>query len=265
MSSKRETAPREDRDLYYVMAVLAIGSFSLAFALGPGALSVMSASLLVLFLPGYALVEAVRPPQMDLVQRLVTSIATSLAVVILVGIALNWLPGGIDRASELSSLSGITVLGAAVAWVRRRKLRREVESTEQVSHFRVSVAWGTLMACVAAIVLAATGIGIARRAAIHQQRTDSPTQLWLLPGSSRTRSVRIGVKNTDSHRSTYRLQLTDGTAVVKEWSSIILPAGATWTASVDVPPARAHDRLEAALYRTGRQSMYRWVTDAERP
>jgi hypothetical protein len=218
----------------------------------------------VLFLPGYALVEAVRPPQMDLAQRLVTSIATSLAVVILVGIALNWLPGGIDRTSELGSLSGITVLGAAVAWARRRKLGWEVESIEQVSTSRVSVAWGTLMACVAAIALVATGVGIGRSAAIRQQRINSPTQLWLLPSPSRTRSVRIGVKNTDSHGSTYRLQLKDGTAVVKEWPSINLPAGTTWTARVDVLPASAHDRLEAALYRAGRQSTYRWVAEAER-
>lgn len=263
MSDRRLTAVRRDRDLYLILAVVAAGASSSALGRGPSVLPVMFASPLVLFLPGYALVEALRPPQLDLVQRLVTSIGASLAVVILIGIALNWLPGGIDRASELSSLSGITVLGVAVAWARRRRLRH-AKPAGRVGQIRLGVTPGLLLACLAAIALAASGLWIARRAALHQQRIDSPTQLWLLPDSSGTRSVRVGVKNADGGGVTYRLRVTDGSAIVKEWRSIVLPAGASWTASVKLPADSVHDRVEATLYRLGSRSPYRQVAEAER-
>ena len=264
MSSIR-TVVAQDWDLYLAVTVVALGAASSVADTGLGVLTVLLLSPLVLFLPGYTLIEALRPPHLDVLGRLVTSIAMSFAVVILLGIALNWLPGGIARASELGSLSGITILAAAVAWFRRRTLGRgDEEPRDGLAHVRLGISarlW-VLLSCALAIALVAAGLGVARRAAIDKRRIDAPTQLWLMPDPTVAGSVRVGVRNAGKGEATYRLQLTEGSTVVKQWQSIALPPGATWSARVSVPPP-PHHRLQAALYLAGRHAPIRRAGEAE--
>lgn len=68
-------------------------------------------SLFVLFLPGYSLVEALYPRQEELspLERLALSIGLSLALVPLVGLALNYTPWGIRLDPIMVSLSLLTL------------------------------------------------------------------------------------------------------------------------------------------------------------
>jgi len=77
--------------------------------------------LLVLFLPGYSLIAALFPGKDDLdgIERIALSFGLSIAVVPLMGLALNYTPFGIRLAPILVVLSVFTVLLAVVAGVRR--------------------------------------------------------------------------------------------------------------------------------------------------
>jgi len=80
----------------------------------------------VLFLPGYVLVAALYPRKddLDLVERLALSLGLSIAVVPLIGLALNYSPWGIRLDPILAFLTLFIVLAASVAVYRRLILPR---------------------------------------------------------------------------------------------------------------------------------------------
>jgi uncharacterized membrane protein len=87
-------------------------------------------SILVLFLPGYSLIEALYPKrELDDLTRLALSIGLSLALVPLAGLVLNYTPFGIRLLPVALSLAGLTVVFLIVA-IRRKhayyKLSRDV-------------------------------------------------------------------------------------------------------------------------------------------
>ncbi|MEM3694094.1 MAG: DUF1616 domain-containing protein [Candidatus Bathyarchaeia archaeon] len=89
-----------------------------------GALRIVLGSIFVLFLPGYSLIEALYPGEGELspLERLALSIGLSLALVPLVGLALNYTPWGIRLDPTVMALSMLTMgLLAASSY---RKFRR---------------------------------------------------------------------------------------------------------------------------------------------
>ncbi|MEM0313395.1 MAG: DUF1616 domain-containing protein [Candidatus Bathyarchaeia archaeon] len=88
-------------------------------------------SLYVLFLPGYSLVEALYPREEELspLERLALSIGLSLALVPLVGLALNYTPWGIRLDPIMAALSLLT-LGLLLASAYRKYL---IKSAERIS------------------------------------------------------------------------------------------------------------------------------------
>jgi len=109
-------------DLALVIALtLACILFVLIPPLNETPVRVVLGLLLVLFLPGYSLIAALFPRKDDLdgIERIALSFGLSIAVVPLLGLALNYTPYGIRMAPILIVLSVFTVLLAVVAGVRR--------------------------------------------------------------------------------------------------------------------------------------------------
>ena len=86
--------------------------------------------ILVLFLPGYALVEALYPKrELDELTTFALSIGLSLALVAITGLLLNYTPLGIKLVPIAISLAGFTLVLLLVALTRKHtyyKLKREV-------------------------------------------------------------------------------------------------------------------------------------------
>lgn len=80
--------------------------------------------LLVLFIPGYALIAALFPrtDDLDSIERLALSFGLSIALTPLIGLVLNYTPYGIRLDPILISLTCVTVILSAVAFYRRRIL-----------------------------------------------------------------------------------------------------------------------------------------------
>lgn len=79
-------------------------------------------SLLVLYLPGYSLVELLFPNQTSLtnLERFTLSVALSLCVTILIGLVINYLPGlGLRLEPIAASLSLFIMIFATSAMVRK--------------------------------------------------------------------------------------------------------------------------------------------------
>jgi Protein of unknown function (DUF1616) len=77
-------------------------------------------SILVLFLPGYSLIEALYPKrELDELTRFALSIGLSLALVPLVGLVLNYTPFGLRLLPVALSLSGLTLVLLVTALRRK--------------------------------------------------------------------------------------------------------------------------------------------------
>jgi uncharacterized membrane protein len=81
-------------------------------------------ALMILFMPGYALVETLYPRGDELgpLERLALSIGLSLAVVPLVGLILNYTPWGIRLVPILISTNALTIALLTTALVRKARL-----------------------------------------------------------------------------------------------------------------------------------------------
>ena len=77
--------------------------------------------VLVAFLPGYCLTEALFPnkPTLDLIERITFSIGLSFAVTALVGLFLSFTPFGLKLSTALPSLGGIVIILAITALFRK--------------------------------------------------------------------------------------------------------------------------------------------------
>lgn len=89
-----------------------------------GALRIVLGSIFVLFLPGYALIEALYPKEDELtpLERLALSIGLSLALVPLIGLILNYTPWGIRLNPIVTSLSLLTLTLLLISTYRKYKL-----------------------------------------------------------------------------------------------------------------------------------------------
>lgn len=110
----------------YIIALSLI--LALLIALGAsGAARVVLGLPFVLFFPGYALIAALFPARTDLdgIERVALSFGLSIAVVPLLGLALNYTPWGIRLYPILLTLLAFTVIMSFIAVYRRNKLPPE--------------------------------------------------------------------------------------------------------------------------------------------
>ncbi|ADY01310.1 hypothetical protein VMUT_1105 [Vulcanisaeta moutnovskia 768-28] len=111
---------------YWVSLVLVISSVVAVLLIASGPLIYLRyglGALMILFMPGYALVEALYPrgDELSPLERLALSIGLSLAVVPLIGLLLNYTPWGIRFVPIVISTNIITIALLTVALVRKAR------------------------------------------------------------------------------------------------------------------------------------------------
>jgi uncharacterized membrane protein len=226
--------------------------------LAPGqqALHIVAGILLVLVLPGYAVVAALPLDRtLATAERALATLGASLAVVALSGVVLNITPWGLQTASWTALLGGITLLACAVAAWRRWRGPAVVRYPAVLR-----VAARDVLLCALALLVAGGALGVARYGALHQS-VHGFTQMWLLPqGHGNRHALSIGLRNMEDRTMTYRLQLKAGGAVVFERPSLTLRPSQTWQRTITVPATRAI-RVVGLLYRADApRVLYRYVT-----
>ncbi len=104
----------EAANLYLIITIIIVNAVLVTFVTKPPLVyfRYVVGSIFVLFLPGYALIEALYPKEDELeaLERFALSIGLSLALVPLVGLVLNYTPWGIRLEPITISLSLLTLL-----------------------------------------------------------------------------------------------------------------------------------------------------------
>jgi len=177
-----------------------------------------------LFCPGCALQMALFPRRngLDGVERLALSVGISLALVPLLALALDQLPGGINRKSVAGAEVGATLLALAVAWARWHRLPEGERWEERLPSLGdlpegCSRFWlyGMGVVLVAGLLLL---LGLIRLVGTGGETTE----FYLLGPDGRSDSyprrayvgrpvtIAVGVVNGEEMAVEYRLEVVDG-------------------------------------------------------
>jgi hypothetical protein len=188
---------------------LALGAAALcaliALAMPLTALSLLFAAPLTLFLPGYAITEAVfARRKLRRPQALVLSLALSLVTLVGGALLLNYAPGGVRPVSWGLLLALVVLVACRVAAVRRPPATAGGAWRRPSLRRRdAGLAAGGLLLAAIAIVLSMT--------TLPASNARGYTQLWLLPalGSVRT-EAKIGVRSEEQQTTDFDLRVKIG-------------------------------------------------------
>ena len=93
-------------------------------ALTSGSLRIALSVSFILFFPGYTLLSALYPKRSSLgsIERIALSFGLSVAITSIIGLILNYTPGGISLYPIVISITLFILVTSAVAWYRHMKL-----------------------------------------------------------------------------------------------------------------------------------------------
>jgi len=231
----------------------------------------------VLFLPGYVLVAALYPRKddLDLVERLALSLGLSIAVVPLIGLALNYSPWGIRLDPILAFLTLFIVLAASVAMYRRLTLPPPEAMAIPVDLLlprllRLRLA-DRLLGLVLVLALAGLGAG-GYFLATSSAGSEEFTEFYVLgPGGKaegypRTVDVGqeftliLGVVNHEGEEVSYRIQATIGARLAASLDRLQLANKEKWEGRLAFLAATNrgnNQKMEFALYKGDSDEPYR--------
>jgi uncharacterized membrane protein/LysM repeat protein len=242
----------------------------------------------VFLLPGYVLVTALYPRKqdLDLVERMALSFGLSIAIVPLIGLALNYSPWGIRLNPILAFVSLFVVIGASAAMYRRLALPAGEAFAINVPLPRRPQLRLASVGSAVVVVLCSIGFGAAVAfLATSRGSSESFTEFYILGPDGRAEgypqtlelgdslAVILGVVNHEGTDVAYEVEaLIDGeaTGLVE---SVSLKDGEQWEELVTLVPTQAGNsqKLEFLLHREemdGVGEAYRavhlWV-DVEEP
>ena len=143
MEKKLERIPLD------LLAAIILALATLVFTLTPLAdlpVRIPLGLVMVLFVPGYTLIAALFPKAGDLegIERTALSFGLSIAMVSLIGLALNYTPWGIRLTPVVVSLVIFTIVMATAAYWRRLGLPAEERFTIQFREKMSSLKWEIL-------------------------------------------------------------------------------------------------------------------------
>lgn len=228
-----------------VASVAAVAICAAILALSPsGLLRAALALPLVLVLPGFALMAALRPGAgIDASARLAMTLGLSLAAAVLVGLILNASGIGFGARAWAIALGAVTLAGCALATGRRRALDGTLVSLARPSTTGVVFA---LAAVVAVAAVVASG-----DSAREQRRAASFTQLSILPSPDGAGSYVIEVTSREPEGQRYVLGvLVDGQAVAGARRTFRLARGETRRLRTPAFGVDADAHIEATLFRS---------------
>lgn len=254
---------RGNRDLQLAVGG-AVASAILAILLPIPVLSLLAASPLVFFLPGYTIVCAVfarHPRTLDPARLLVFSFGLSLAVLALVPLLLDPLPGGISIGWWTVSLCLIVLAAARAAALGRLQPARRAFRRPRLALTKPGaslVALG-LAAGTAAVVL--TFIPLPAKDAIGY------SELWIEPQGGEVPSVLVGVASREQEEDRFRIEArTNLSEIPFEIASFELEPGEQRELEVEPPVTGERPvKISVTLFREGITAPYRrvaaWTTE----
>lgn len=220
-----------------------------------GAVRVVFALPLALFLTGYAVSSAaLAPRELTPGTMLPLSLGLSLAVLALGSVVLNFTPGGIQGLPWSILLLAIVLVGCAVASARRGYAVDSVTIHLRLPNFAASLLIaGAVLAGVVALIVAHT--------TVKADGAFGYGELWMIPAKQTPAMARVGVKSQLQHDATFRLVLKFGDRRQPEVRSFGLEPGQSRSFHFAHVPRGELVPVRARLFLAGRPHIvYRMVS-----
>lgn len=227
----------------------------------------------VLFLPGYALIAALFPGKKDLdtIERIALSFGLSIAIVPLIGLALNFTPWGIRLVPIIISLTIFILVMTFIAHLRRLKLpenmRFEVRFKEMYHSLKTEIFVKpenridrilTVILVISIVVSLITLVYVI----VTPKQGEKFTEFYILgPGGKaegyptdlalgKTSAVIVGIVNHEYEPVNYTLQVKINEDILKE-QQIQTAHNQTWEQQVNFTPLSADTgiKLQFLLYK----------------
>jgi uncharacterized membrane protein len=278
------------------MELISITALSLLMvllvALTTGPLRVAIGLLFVLFFPGYTLAAALFPRKGALsgIERIALSFGLSIAMVPLIGIALNYTPWSIRPYPIVGSLLVFILVMAGIAWQRRRKLSPQ-ERFQPPLFFSVSLLsrlWGSqggwdkllVVLLATAIIGAVSALAYGIAAPREGERF---TEFYMLGPKGKAEGypqkvvlgeqvkVNLAVVNHEFQEQEYRVETHIGGEAAAQIGPLRLAHDEKWMGEAIVRPntAGANQRVEFLLYKGDAaqpyESLHLWLDVVEPP
>ncbi|HUY75015.1 MAG TPA: DUF1616 domain-containing protein [Candidatus Dormibacteraeota bacterium] len=218
---------------------------------------IVAALPLALFLPGYGIIAAAfGSHRLALPYLLMLSLGTSLAVLALGALLLNYLPGGIRTESWALLLTVVIVLTCYAASVRRPQPARQQGARHRPYPRRLDVVCGlvAIVAAIAALILASTPLPAGGAVGY--------TALWMLPHRFGAQdAVEVGIASAEHSPQAYTLEVQVQGRKPNRTIQLSLGPGDERVFELPVSPGRPAGRtaVVATLYQRGAAKPYRWV------
>jgi uncharacterized membrane protein/LysM repeat protein len=220
----------------------------------------------VFLFPGYVLVTALYPRKEDLdpIERAALSVGLSIAIVPLIGLALNYSPWGIRLNPILAFVSLFIVMGAGAAMYRRQALPPEEAFAINVPLPRWSQVSLARVASALIVVLCLIGFGAAVAfLATSRGSSESFTEFYILGPDGRAEgypqtlelgdslTVILGVVNHEGDDAAYEVEATVDGQVGGLIDSLRLEDGERWERPIALVPKQAGNsqKVEFLLYK----------------
>jgi uncharacterized membrane protein len=273
-----------------LLVVIIVSLVSVPLAIfGGGVVQIALGLIFALFFPGYTLLAALFPKRDDLdgVQRLALSFGLSIAVVILIGVFLNYTPWGIRLYPVVVSLLALIITMSGVAWYRRRRF-----SLEQRFEFRFRPWLSRLLTAksrgdkvlVGLLVVAIIGAIGTLIYVVHIPGTGgSFTEFYILGPEGKAENypetlalgeeakVTLGIVNHENEVTEYIVRIIIAGEKVKEVGPITLADEEKWEQPLSFAPTKVgEDQLvEFRLYKGGSPNVYQaprlWINVVKGP
>ncbi|MEY2513483.1 MAG: hypothetical protein QOJ89_841 [bacterium] len=240
----------ERRERTLIAALVLMGCGSMIIALGaPQPLRALAAAL-ILWAPGYALSALLLTPDtIGGVERVVISVATSVAITIVAAVLL-------DAASVRVGAASFLATGCAVTWVCAGTALLRAAPSLTAAHARLARWHPPAGASAAVFVLGLVLAGSLAVARLAPEPAGIHGSSALAATTAGPQAVRAQVVSDELARTTYRLEVTTdaGPAVLARFT---LAPGASWRRLVELPAGQ--DSTELVLYRGDDQAPYRSI------
>lgn len=222
--------------------------------------------LFALFFPGYALIATLYPRKEDLsgAERVALSLGTSLAVVSLIGLGVNFVPWGFRLGPVLLSLASFTAICSLLAAQARRRLPQPERFTIEIGFlFRQlrTLSWGQV--AIAGVIITAIALVGLRLHAAHSPTGETFTEFYVLNErgkaeaypdwipAGKSADVILGIINRELRRTTYTIAVRANNLLETTLGPVTLHDGQKWERNVRVSLTRpgTHQEIEFLLFK----------------
>ncbi len=236
----------------------------------------------VFFFPGHALTAALSPRREGVggIERVALSFGMSIAVVVLIGLILNYTLWGLTLESTLYSIASFIFAMSIIAWVRRKRLEEE-ERFDIEFQLRLpgwgGGAWDKVLSVV--LVVAMIGaLGMLGYVIATPKVGERFTEFYILGMEGEAADypqvltvgeegkVIVGIVNSEHERVSYHIEVMIGNAKNNEVGPIELEHDEKWEGIVVFTPNEPDEgqKVEFLLYKNGEvepsvESLYLWI------